>query len=91
MTVLEFEVYYEHKQTPLPLEDEDAERNLRLLPNDLEHFLDNSRVITTQADYSNKRIRIRIEAEQSEDKIVAEVVRALRLANLFGKQLKCEQ
>ncbi|MFO7870264.1 MAG: hypothetical protein R6V03_02395 [Kiritimatiellia bacterium] len=90
MSVFEFEVYYEHQPseaTPFRLEDDDVERNLRLIPNDLEHFLQESRVTATQEDYSNQRIHIRIEAPQTEDEIVAEVKRALGLAKLFRKQL----
>ena len=90
MSVLEFEVYYEHEPTssrPFPLEDEDVQRNLRLLPNDLEHFLPGAQVSTTHEDYANRRIRIRIEAEQPEKEVIAEVKRALGLSNLFAKQL----
>lgn len=90
MTVLEFEVYYERQPThskPFPLDDDDVERNLRLLPNDLEQFIPGSKVSTTFEDYVNQRIRIRIETEAPEEEVISEVKRALDLSKLFGKQL----
>jgi hypothetical protein len=90
MSVLEFEVYYEHQPTlsnPFPLENEDVERKLRLLRTDLELVLPNSRVSYTLEDYANRRIRIRIETETPEEEVVSEVKRALSLAKLLGKQL----
>jgi hypothetical protein len=90
MTVLKFEVYYEHQPThsnPFPLDDDDVEHNLRLLPNDLEHFIPGSKVSTTFEDYVNQRIRIRIETKAPEEEVISEVKRALDLSKLFGKQL----
>ena len=70
MIIMEFEVFYEFTPSisnPFPLEDEDIERNLRLLPNDLEHFLQDTKVVITKEDYENKRINIQIESEQSKE------------------------
>lgn len=93
MIIMEFEVFYEFTPSisnPFPLEDEDIERNLRLLPNDLEHFLQDTKVVITKEDYENKRINIQIESEQSKEEVESEVKRALSLSKLFGKQLNCE-
>jgi hypothetical protein len=93
MIIMEYEVFYEHAPSisnPFPLEDEDIEHNFRLLPNDLEHFLQDTRVITTKEDYENQRICIRIESGQPKEVVESEMKRALSMSKLFGKQLNCK-
>ena len=90
MTILEFEVYYEHqlsKAAPFRLEDEQVGHNLHFISKDIEYSIHGSRVVKTHEDYRNQRIRIRIEAEQMKDEIVAEVKHALEVAHLSGRQL----
>lgn len=90
MPALEFEVYYKHTPThsdPFPLEPNDVVYNLKMLSNDLSHFLPDAKVTVTHEDYDNHRIQIRIESEAAEQDVVSEVMRALCLSHLLGRRI----
>ena len=90
MHFFEFKVYYEFKpteSTPFPLKDEDVERNLKLLPNDLEHFIPGSTVSMIKEDFQNKSIQIKIQTTESEEEVLSQLGRALAFAKLFGERI----
>lgn len=88
MAVLNFEVYYEHHATaeyPFAMEDDDVAHNLSFFCDTLEYALPDCKISTTQENYSNKQISIRIQGEEPKEKIVSELKALLKSSRLSGR------
>ncbi len=91
MTYLEIEVFYEHTPTHndhFPLEEDEIQDNLQMLKNHLEYVIRNdSRIVVIDADYPNHRMRLHIEANDTEQDLVRLVQNVLDQNKLDWRRL----
>jgi len=92
MTELTVKAYYQYDGPcredlwPNELPDDDVIRNLRLLPSDFSHALDESATIEViREDYDHKEIEIRIRANCTREELHAVAKSLLSKAGLYWK------